>query len=260
MCVYRTHKQPERNYLEAQIKIYLALFVDFTAAHIIEISRWDRKKQLLSWYEIVLLQALFHLFLGGEKVHSNTAGFRIWRVFHFPCYTGKWNHVFFWSADCMLIAEVGRGRGIAMCSPPFVTNVSPSSKRRRKVKARQKIDFCLIWSVPFLGSGWRSWNVRRRTHLLEPGGRSSAPPLLPYGEPEGGHVCHPLLTWHFNWPEVTQRQKSTRDDPSMNEPDGALRKQRNKIVTCDRADRIGAFPSTQGETRQVWAAMNTGER
>lgn len=62
-----THKQLERNCLQAQIKIYSALCVDFTAAHIIEISRWDRKKQLLSWYEIVLLQALLVFSWVGRK-------------------------------------------------------------------------------------------------------------------------------------------------------------------------------------------------
>lgn len=63
----------------------------------------------------MLLQALFGLFLGGEKVHSNTAGFSIWRVFEgrlkllISHVTLLSETMCLQSADCMLIAEVGRG-------------------------------------------------------------------------------------------------------------------------------------------------------
>lgn len=77
----------------------------------------EKKKQLLSWYEIALLQALLGLFLGEEKVHSSTAGFRISRVFqgrlkllisHVPLLSET---MCFYSADYMLIAKVGKGGG-----------------------------------------------------------------------------------------------------------------------------------------------------
>lgn len=82
-------------------------------------------------------------------------------------------------------------------------------------------------------------------------------------ESQRGHACHPLHTWHCNWPQITQRQKPTKISLRWSQHEWtwhSTENQLNTIVTRDRADRICAFPSTQGRTRQVWAALNTGER
>lgn len=80
-------------------------------------------------------------------------------------------------------------------------------------------------------------------------------------ESQKGHVC--LRTWHFNWSQITKakvfKDKLEKNAAWMNlTGHWAMAQQHDS--GGDRADRICSFPSTRGETCQVWAAVNTGER
>lgn len=163
----------------------------------------------------------------------------------------------------MLIAEVGRQRGehhvqptlCCLCEKTVLLNAEKSKWAGKLISA--------------LSDRYRSWVPDEDLGMsvgelicwdLEVGHQHlHSFPM----ESQRGHVCHPLHTWHFNWPQITQRQKSTKISSRWSQHEWTWQnteKQLNKIVTGDRADRICAFPSTQGETCQARAVLNTGER
>lgn len=265
----------------------------------------------------MLFQALFGLLLGGEdrpfkrcRLEQSKSLRAPSKEAHFPCSTAKWNHVFSGlHANCW--------SGGSECSPPLLYETSycektgllstldsnlETLKRGLIYQSAQQMSelagiHVYLCFLPFLGSWWRSWSVRKQTRPLGPGGRPSAPPLLPCGEPEGSHgsskaylrlqvpiINHKIkskeVVWRFwtrerrwMWTALRMFEKQTgtlikrrrslekhveRGNKKTTQSTGG--RLNNKMPMCGRADRNQCFYQHRGWNMQVWLIWNGGDR